>query len=139
MKWIWWCCLSVMAVQDLKYRKISLEVLGLWLLPGCVNMVRSGDIAGHLSAAGVGVFMLLLSRATRGAIGMGDGLFFLLTACYLRLHETALLFLASLGISCIWGIFLLFRAWRTGDNGYSKSVPFLTCAWLPGLWIICCG
>lgn len=137
MKWIWWTALSIAAAQDWKYRWISLEVLGVCLIPGCLNLITCGsDIKSHMAAAIIGSSLLLLSKITRGAIGEGDGLFFLLTACYLDFEETAILFLSALAISCLWSSVLMLRGWRTGRNTLGDSVPFLTCAWFPGLWLL---
>ncbi len=138
MKWLWWLCLSEAAAEDVKYRQISLEITGLWLAPGLFCLFfSSGGLKSHLPAFAVGIVMLILSKATCGAIGAGDGLFFLLTACYLNFRETAFLFLAGLAVSFLWSTYLLLKGWISGSSNLHQSVPFLACVWLPGLWIAC--
>ena len=140
VKWLWWLVLSLAAAEDFRSRRISLELLAAGLVFGSVRltaMIAAGsDVATHLRAFCIGLAMLILSRATRGAIGEGDGLFFLLTACFLNLGETVIFFLASLAVSCLWGICCIAKGLYTGQSRWKESIPFLTCAWLPGLWII---
>ena len=80
--------------------------------------------------------MLLTAWATGGALGAGDGLFFLMSACYLDLRETAFLLLAGLGISGIWSMAVILQS-HMGSGRRPGTVPFLTCVWLPGVWLIC--
>lgn len=137
VKWIWWLGLSVMAAEDLRSRRISLVFLGLWIIPGIWNLSAQGagsEVLPHLGAAVMGLGLLFLSRVTRGALGAGDGWFFLASACYLDLREILVLFLMSLAVSFLWGTCLLLK--YRDRSGFQKSVPFLACAWLPGLWIV---
>lgn len=135
---IWVICLSAAAVEDLRYREISMRLLALGLVPGVANLFAAGDgIWSHGAAAGIGIVMLLLSKATRGAMGEGDGLFFLLTACYLDFREILTLFLASLAFSCVWGTGILLKGRLLDRETLGRTVPFLACAWLPGILIAC--
>lgn len=136
MKWFWLLCLMLAAWEDLRSRELPYKILWLGLIPGIVTMWTT-DIREHLCAAAVGTVLLIISKMTRGAIGEGDGLFFLLTACYLGFLETATLFLAGLGISCVWSMVILIK-WRfAGSDSTMDTVPFLTCALLPGIWLVC--
>ena len=136
MRWFWLLGLTLAAWEDLRRREFPYWILGVWLVPGAVYAVMSG-IGDHLIAAAVGAVMLLLSKATRGALGEGDGLFFLLTACYLRFLETAALFLMGLGVSGVWSMGILLRSRWRADTCAGDTVPFLTCVWLPGVWLVC--
>ena len=122
------------AWEDWRSREVSCWILGIWLIPGLVCVLETG-IAEHLRAAMIGAMMLLLSRTSGGSLGKGDGLFFLMTACYLDFGETLLLFLMSLGISSVWGMAIFLRR-QWGGRRCAESVPFLACAWPPGVWLI---
>lgn len=141
MRWFWLLGMTLAAWEDLRSRELPYWIPAVWLIPGTVYAVANGFM-NHLGAAAVGAAMLLLSRATRGALGEGDGLFFLMSACYLDFGETVVLFLAGLGISCVWSMGILLRSrWRMSRCA-GESVPFLTCVWLPGVWLVCrkaCG
>ena len=135
MKWYWFICLSVAAWEDARTRRLPDWLSLAAIIPGIFHLFLT-DPMDHLMAAAVGTVLLLLSYLTEGAVGEGDGLFFLITACYLNLTETAMLFLAGLGISCIWSIGILAaRGWFRERSG-RDSVPFLTCVWLPGAWMM---
>jgi len=135
MKYVWLVGLTLAAWEDVRYRQISILVLfflgvfGLWNLYEAWNLGVS-VLGQYLAAASIGIVMLLLSKATKGALGDGDGLFFLISACYLMLDEIVILFLGSLGIACIWGMMLfLKKRWNT-------TIPFLSCAWPVGMMIV---
>ena len=136
MKGCWFLGLTLAAWEDFRSRRVSCWLLLVLLAPGIWNMYSS-DLAGHLSAALTGVSMLLLSKVTRGALGEGDGWFFLLSACYLDAGEITVLFLGSLGISCVWGMVLLMGGClgQTRRMSY-ETIPFLTCAWPVGACLL---
>ncbi len=136
MSYVWLLGLTLAAWEDMKYRQVSFLALVLLLVPGiwnlwCVWNQGTAEVGLYLAAAVVGVGMLLLSKATRGAMGEGDGLFFLVSACYLDIGEICILFLGSLGICCVWGVLLTLRGSR------KTAIPFLTCAWPVGIWLMC--
>ncbi len=136
MRWFWLLGLTLAAWEDLRSREFPYWIFWFWLIPGLGNVVTD-SVWKHLGAASVGTGMLLVSRVTGGALGAGDGLFFLLSACYLDLQETVLLFLMALGISCLWSMTAVLRSFATAAAGKTMTIPFLACAWLPGLWLIC--
>ena len=108
----------------------------LLLVPGIVNMCMT-DVRGHLAAASVGAAMILMSYATRGALGMGDGLFFLLSACFLSFQEELLLFFLGLGLSSVWSMGIVLCAFFAGRDTRSRTIPFLACVWPAGVWLVC--
>lgn len=132
---IWFLGLTAAAWEDLKTRQVSFLTLLLLAVPGIGNLWyvwNQGFTAVGMHGASVilAVMMILLSNLTEGAIGEGDGLFFLVSACYLDIWDLGILFLGSLGISCGWGAILMLR------RDMSHTIPFLACAWLVGLWIL---
>lgn len=134
----WLLCLTIAALEDLKTRQISLILLLAGTIPGIWNLCRhSSDISAHLWAALTGIFMLILSRITEGALGEGDGWFFLFSALYWDAGKVMLLFLGGLVIGCIWGAGLfMHRRWRGNPKELNASIPFLTCVWPVGVWMV---
>lgn len=140
MKWFWLLGLTLAAWEDLRSREFPYWIFWIWLVPGIGNAASDG-LLGHLEAASVGAGLLLVSRATRGALGAGDGLFFLLSACYLDLRETGLLLIMGLGISGIWSMAVILRNCMAQNRDRHSdrrggTIPFLACIWLPGLWLV---
>lgn len=137
MKRLWLVMLTVAAWEDLRERQVSMMLLMCFFIPGMWNMcIADGKV--HWWAMLTGLGMLLLSKVTDGSLGKGDGCFFLVSACYLNFKEINLLFLGSLGISCVWAMVLLVKRYWTKDMGKVKdTIPFLTCAWPVGVWLVC--
>lgn len=122
--------------QDLKSRRISVWLYLVFQIIGIIMNFIWKDIRwGEAAAAMIpGVCLLMLSCLSRGAIGMGDGLFFIVSAIFLGFWTSIALLLfglmfcsaCSLGIVC-WGI-------AAGVNVRKKRLPFLP--FLLPAWIL---
>ena len=165
MKILWIVILFVAAIQDFRERQVSVPLLlvgaGMGILGVCLmtgewyeNWTETGidaervDLLVKLAemqvvrvgkAAGIGVILLILAKLTRGAIGSGDGLFFLMSACYWDWKDLMVLFLGALAVSSVWGMILLMkRQWSRGGIHAGKTketIPFLTCCLVPGVFL----
>ena len=69
---------------------------------------QNQSIYEMLTGVLAGSFILILSRLTKGRIGMGDGIIFMLTGLYLGLIDNLLLMCISFSLAGIWGLFLVF-------------------------------
>lgn len=126
------CCLMAgERYQDMLETGMDAERVGLLMNVVKIQMVRIGK------AAGIGVTLLILAKLTGGAMGGGDGLFFLMSAFYWDWKELLVLFLETLAISSAWGMALLMkRQWNragTPSVRWKETIPFLTCCLLPGI------
>ncbi len=137
MRWWWLTGGTLAAWEDIRSRRFSLRLLLIWTVSGIGFMCLLSEgamfpvLVRFAESSIVGVSLLLLSRITRGAIGKGDGLFFLMSAFYLEVEEVTVMFLGGLGIGCIWGAVL--RMAFTKKN----TIPFLACIWPVGFWLVC--
>lgn len=132
--------LALAAWKDLKYRKIPMWLYIIFGLAGmAINFLRM-EIGWLEVLASLlpGALLLLLTKCSRGAVGAGDGLFFLVSAVYLGFWNTIELLLYGL-IFCstcclgmlVWGIVtgVDVRKWKL------PFLPFLLPAWMfMGLW-----
>ena len=153
MKILWMVLLVVAAYQDFRERQVSVMwmvcgaaagMIGCCLMAGerYQDMLETGIDAERVSllmnivkiqivrigkAAGIGIALLILAKLTRGAMGGGDGLFFLMSAFYWD----------TLAISSAWGMALLMkRQWNragTPSVRWKETIPFLTCCLVPGI------
>ncbi len=138
LTWSWFVCLTLAAGFDWKSRELPCWLFCVWLVPALANLFLTGP-GHHLGGAAAGMLLLILAWATHGEIGEGDGLFFLLSACFLETGQIALLFLGSLGISALWSMVLVLRAHMSGTGKATGTVPFITCAWPVGAWLMWAG
>lgn len=163
MKILWMVLLIVAAYQDFRERQVNVMwmvcgaaagMIGCCLMAGerYQDMLETGIDAERVSllmnivkiqivrvgkAAGIGIALLILAKLTRGAMGGGDGLFFLMSAFYWDWKELLVLFLETLAISSAWGMALLMkRQWNragTPSVQWKETIPFLTCCLVPGI------
>lgn len=97
------------SVSDIWKRKVSMAGSLLVVIIQIAFSVLTGK-PGWLAIAGglfVGVGILFVSRVTRGAIGRGDGILFLVVGLSLGLTDTITLLLFSLLLSACFSIFLI--------------------------------
>ena len=132
----WLLCLTAVALADLKTRQVSFGVLFAGMVPGLWNLCNT-DIESHIWSISIGIFMLVLSRITEGALGEGDGWFFLLCALYWEILDVWILLLGGLGIGCIGGAGLfLYKSWTGSIKKVNATIPLLTCIWPVGVWLV---
>jgi len=137
MKWCWLLCLTVAAWEDWRTRQISSAILFIGMAVGIWSLCSS-ELLSHVWAGLIGLSMLGISKITRGALGEGDGLFFLFSACYWNVREIGLLFLGGLGIGFVWAIVLLMHSrWSGKAEKLEVTIPFLVCTWPVGAWLVC--
>lgn len=83
----------------------------------------------------IGVILLVISKVSDGAVGMGDGLLFMVTGMYFGFWKNLILLLGSLALCSIWGIGNLVvrrTGWQEGKRTEVSFLPFV----LPiGIWI----
>lgn len=127
--------------QDLSRRSIAVWVYAVYGAAALLlkMLIVGSDVSlwvemGKSMAVGMGICMI--SRLTRGAVGEGDGWFFVVTGIYLGLWDniTLLLYgllfcsLFSLGI-IVWGVIM-------NVNVSKKRLPFLPFLLAPGIWMV---
>lgn len=138
MRWFWLLCLTAAAVSDIKERVVSCKVLAVCGGAGILYALSTG-MAGHIWGLPAGLGLLLMSRATRGAIGMGDGWFLAASAWYLSAEEIWFLLAGSLSLSWCWSAGIILCGIWHGRNTKSVTLPFLACMWPMGAWLVVSG
>ena len=155
MKILWMVLLIVAAYQDFRERQVSVMwmvcgaaagMIGCCLMAGeryqdmletGIDAERVGLLMDVVKIQMVRVTLLILAKLTGGAMGGGDGLFFLMSAFYWDWKELLVLFLETLAISSAWGMVLLMkRQWNragTPSVRWKETIPFLTCCLVPGI------
>ena len=127
--------LVVNAVYDVRYRRILLQTVPVFLISGVLLLVSGENtLVSGLTALLPGVFLLLLGKITREAVGYGDGLIVMVTGIYLGLWETCAVVMGALFLSAIWGSVLMMGK-RKGLHGEISWVPFLLISYTGGLWL----
>ncbi len=110
-------------VQDLLYKKIYLWMIGVCAavvivcLPFCENL----SVTERLGGCALGLGVILLSKATEGKIGLGDGILLCVTGLGLGFWTNAELFGIALSLAAAVSIVLLLM--RRADR--KKSIPFV--------------
>ncbi len=90
--------LFLCSVSDWKSRKISLYlcILGAFAIIVCELFTKQISLEKMIGGILVGLFLLSLTKITRGQIGLGDGMVFLVIGVGLGLRESFLLLIESL-------------------------------------------
>lgn len=115
--------LGVHSIEDIRQKKITVMIT---LFSGIIGILlhlffQNQSIYEMLTGVLTGTFILLLSRLTKGRIGMGDGIIFMLTGLYLGLMDNLILMCISFSLAGLWGIFLIFIK----NNSKNEKIPFV--------------
>lgn len=125
--------LGVSGWLDWKTRTISLALTGLYGGGGLtISFMTGRRWEDYILPAGLGLLFLLLSLASEGAVGMGDGWVLLALGCMLETGEYICLIGCGIFLAAVFSGILLM--------GYKKNrkmeipfVPFLFFAYLGGV------
>ena len=119
--------LLLQSISDLRKKQILIWPSLLLAAAGLSRLLflqpseaRSAAFLAAALALLPGLFLLLMSRMTRGGIGSGDGLCLLCLSAYLKLADLCLLLLGSVSLSAVYAGFLLFK-----KKGRNYAYPFL--------------
>lgn len=115
--------LLLCGIQDLFKKKIAIWIiiLGALLTGICIPFCRTCSIPDRIGGIAVGAIIVIISLATAGKIGMGDGLLICVTGLGLGFWSNLELFAAALFFAAIISIILLIT--RLADR--KKSIPFV--------------
>lgn len=89
-----------------------------------------------------GIFLFWMERQTKGAVGLGDGCFFLITGCYLGGWRTLELLMGAVFVSslagCVWMLTALLGGKGNGlwEKMRKKKLPFLPCVLPVWIWML---
>ena len=88
------------------------------------------------------LFLFWMERQTKGAVGLGDGCFFLITGCYLGGWRTLELLMGAVFVSSLaGGVWMLTALLGGKGNGLwekmrKKKLPFLPCVLPVWIWML---
>jgi leader peptidase (prepilin peptidase)/N-methyltransferase len=90
-----------------------------------------------LAGCSIGAALLGISRLTEGALGAGDGIFFVITGLYLGFWRNLLLLSSALFLCSMAGLACLIWEKGKGNNCRKKTLPFLVFAFPAGILLMC--
>ena len=126
------------AWTDIKKRRILLIPTAGAILSGIIFSVwRQESVWSMMAAVFTGIFFCFLSVATRGSLGMGDGLIILALGMWIGGMELLISVLSALLGSWVWSAVLL-TVFHRGRKSEITFVPFLLAGYAGGvlLWKI---
>ena len=129
--------LAAAAWQDLRNKSVSVWLyLGYGAVACAIRLTGGEPVLQALSGGLVGVVLLAAGRLTAGAIGIGDGLFFVVSGLYLSFYDNVRLLLYGILWGGIFCLFLFFYGKKHGINIHRMTVPFLPFL-IPGwIWMV---
>lgn len=118
--------LSICSLEDVKRKRLTVIYILMFGIGGVVLHLFTPvcSIYSMLWGMLLGIAMILLSIATRGNVGMGDGILLVVTGVYLGGADNLQLFMMGLLLSALWslGLMVLKKKNRKEEIAF---VPFL--------------
>ena len=114
--------LGIAACQDLRTRRISLDVLVGGAAAGIITCVWKARFPGEIILAMIpGIGLLIVSILTGGLLGEGDGLFLIVSGFFLEWQECVLLLITGQIFCGIFGLAMMVGA-QIGTGGGGKGM-----------------
>lgn len=85
----------------------------------------------------IGAALFLISRITEGALGQGDGLFFLIAGIYLGFWKNLFLLVSTLFLCSIAGLIYMVLGRLNGKDYRKKTLPLLIFTVPAGILLAC--
>lgn len=128
--------LSLLAVEDLRIKKIPVIPL---MLTGIVGMIFhlvywNRDIQDILGGISIGIVLYFISVITRGKIGKGDGVLFMVTGVYLGFWNNLILLWVACVMAGVVGAGMMV-AFKKNKDYKLPFVPFVLLAALVMLMV----
>lgn len=117
--------LSINSLSDIRYKKISLFVSVLFGIAAIlVNIIiRQYSLLSLILAVVLGGIIMLVSKITKGAIGIGDGIVLMVLGLYTGIYINLTVLFYGFLVSALMSILLLsLKRVRKKD-----SLPFVPC------------
>ncbi len=141
-----YCFMGMTAVMDLIKREIPGWMFWIFGIAGAIGRISgsTGKMAAWpgLTAidgsVAVGILLLVISRAARGAVGEGDGWFFVVSGLYVSWTVNLGLLCYGLVLSSIYGILLTVWGTVKGISVRKKKIPFLPFVSMAGIFMHVC-
>ena len=118
--------LSLCSLEDVKYRRLTVIYILMFGIVGVILHMFAPvcSIYSILWGMLLGIVLILISIATRGSLGLGDGILLVETGLYMGGYGNLQLFMYGLLLSalCSLGLLVLKRKKRKDEIAF---VPFL--------------
>ncbi|MEF9954215.1 MAG: prepilin peptidase [Clostridium sp.] len=137
MKLTYTLYLLIASWQDLKNRKIAVWLYVVFAITGVLENILWQEFTwGEVVAAMIpGGLLLLLTKCSRGAIGSGDGWFFVVSAVYLGFWNITALLLYGLMCCSICCLGIIVWGSAAGIPVRKMRLPFLPFLFPVWIWI----
>lgn len=136
--WIFIVLLGIAAVYDWKERKIPVWLFAVSGVVTLFIMIWKGDrgIWDVVLGFEVGMFLFLLSKLVRGAIGEGDGIFFCISGILLGVEKNLLLLSGGIFVCGLYSVFLVLFGILAHISVRKWKLPFLTFLFPVGIGVM---
>ena len=118
--------LGLCSLEDIRHKRLTIIYILMFGIGGVILHLFAPVCSVYSMLWGMllGVAMMMLSAATRGNVGMGDGILLVVTGVYLGGSENLALFMMGLLLSALWslGLLVLKKKSRKEEIAF---VPFL--------------
>ena len=122
MKAVFAVFLCACAWKDLKEKEIPLI---FFVVAAAAGVIWAAGDLGQAASLLPGTGLLIISYCTKGAVGKGDGLFFLVSGLYLGFWKCLALLFCGLLFCSAWGLGMLIWGFCAGKKVKDIRLPFL--------------
>ncbi len=118
--------LGIESFQDIKKHRIGVWLICAFGICGaiCHMLHQKGEYQSLLGGMAIGLAMILVSVATQGKVGLGDGMVLFVTGIFLGFRKNLVLFTMSQALASVYALFLLVVRKKDRNHEFAY-LPFL--------------
>lgn len=118
--------LGIEALEDFKKHKIAVWLICVFGICGaiCHILYQKGEYQSLIGGVAIGLGMILVSVATQGKVGLGDGMVLFVTGIFLGFQKNLILFVLSQILASCYALFLLVVRKKDRNHEFAY-LPFL--------------
>ncbi len=121
-----WIFLLAAAWQDFRRKEIAVWIFAVSGLAALILNLTERTFLSYIYGSAVGIGLLVAGAGLKGAVGIGDGCFFVVSGLYLGLKENLRLFCTALLLSGLYGLGIyVYKRFRYGLDAGKETFPFL--------------
>lgn len=126
-----------LAVEDLRYRSVSLWGISALALVGGSGVILEGRMAADVAGGLVtGAVLVAFGKAVNGAVGSGDGLYIMAASLSLGFWGSVQLLCYGLVLCAVFAAIYFLWGQMKGICVRNREIPFLPFLVPVGVWLI---
>ena len=132
----------ICAISDIRTKSIDIRIfIAMYIVEFIWYMYANAfgihlEIASLMIGASLGIFLIIISKISRGAIGIGDGMFFIASGIACGSYRSIYMFICTMTLSAICSLFIIMWGIFQKKSMRGKQMPLIPLTIPAYIWMM---